>query len=230
VRLLRMALAAQFKQLDKDLSRETALALKYRGFGSPEQLRGALVDAIAARALLGDDDTPRDEKAFNKQKERARPRIAVVKQALLREVAEILDLYAQVAARLNAKPQFTAAMRDEHVHLAALVAPDFIVATSWTHLRDLPRYLRGILKRLEKLPASEQRDSRGMASVLTLQNKYLARRTQVKGEVPAALEDFRWQLEELRISLFAQELKTPYPVSAKRLDKLWNELARQPLG
>jgi ATP-dependent helicase HrpA len=230
VRLLRMALAAQFKQLEKDLSRETALALKYRGFGSPEQLRGALVDAIAARALLGDDDTPRDEKAFNKQKERARPRIAVVKQALLREVAEILDLYAQVAARLNAKPQFTAAMRDEHVHLAALVAPDFIVATSWTHLRDLPRYLRGILKRLEKLPASEQRDSRGMASVLTLQNKYLARRAQVKGEVPAALEDFRWQLEELRISLFAQELKTPYPVSAKRLDKLWNELARQPLG
>ena len=47
--------------------------------------------------------------------------------------------------------------------------------------------------------------------------------------MPAALDDFRWQLEELRISLFAQELKTPYPVSAKRLDKLWDELARQPL-
>jgi ATP-dependent helicase HrpA len=69
-----------------------------------------------------------------------------------------------------------------------------------------------------------------MASVLTLQNKYLARRAQVKGAVPAALDDFRWQLEELRISLFAQELKTPYPVSAKRLDKLWDELARQPLS
>jgi len=90
--------------------------------------------------------------------------------------------------------------------------------------------LRGILKRLEKLPASEQRDSRGMAGVLTLQNKVLARRAQVKGEVPAALDDFRWQLEELRISLFAQELKTPYPVSVKRLDKLWDELARQPLN
>ncbi|MDP3126383.1 MAG: DUF3418 domain-containing protein, partial [Thiobacillus sp.] len=133
-------------------------------------------------------------------------------------------------ARLNAKPQFTAAMRDETSHLAALVPPDFITATAWAHLRDLPRYLRGILKRLEKLPASEVRDSRGMASVLTLQNKYLARRTQVRGELPAALDDFRWQLEELRISLFAQELKTPYPVSAKRLDKLWDELARQPLS
>jgi ATP-dependent helicase HrpA len=52
----------------------------------------------------------------------------------------------------------------------------------------------------------------------------------VRGEAPAALDDFRWQLEELRISLFAQELKTPYPVSAKRLDKLWDELARQPLN
>ncbi|MHB0917384.1 MAG: ATP-dependent RNA helicase HrpA [Thiobacillus sp.] len=229
VRLLRIALAAQFKQLDKDLARETALALKYRSFGSPEQLRAALIDAIATRALLGDDDTPRDAKAFAKQKERAKPKISVVKQALLRDVAEILDLHAQVTARLAAKPQFTAAMRDETAHLAALLPPDFITATPWTHLKDLPRYLRGILKRLEKLPAAEQRDSRGMAGVLTLQNKYQARRGQVKGEVPAALEDFRWQLEELRISLFAQELKTPYPVSAKRLDKLWNELARQPL-
>jgi ATP-dependent helicase HrpA len=248
VRLLRIALAVQFRQLDKDLSRETALVLKYRSFGSAEQLRAAFIDAIAVRALLGDDDTPRDAKIFSKQKERAKPRIAVVKQALLSDVAEILDLHAQVAARLNAKPQFTAVMRDEHAHLAVLVAPDFIIATPWAHLRELPRYLRGILKRLDKLPAAEQRDARGLAGVLTLQNKYLARRAQVKGEapargtppharlsgspgaVPAALDDFRWQLEELRISLFAQELKTPYPVSVKRLEKLWNELARQPLN
>ena len=230
VRLLRIALAAQFKQLDKDLARETALALKFRSFGSPEQLRAALIDAIAIRALLGDDDTPRDGKAFGKQKERAKPRIAVVKQALLRDSAEILDLHAQVAARLNAKPQFTAVMRDETAHLAALVPADFITATPWAHLKDLPRYLRGILKRLEKLPAAEQRDARSMAGVLTLQNKYLARRGQVIGTASAALDDFRWQLEELRISLFAQELKTPYPVSVKRLDKLWNELARQPLN
>ena len=229
VRLLRIALAAQFKQLDKDLARETALALKFRSFGSPEQLRAALIDAIATRALLGDDDTPRDGKAFGKQKERAKPKIAVVKQALLRDSAEILDLHAQVSARLNAKPQFTAVMRDETAHLAALMPADFITATPWAHLKDLPRYLRGILKRLEKLPAAEQRDARGMAGVLTLQNKYLARRGQVVGTASAALDDFRWQLEELRISLFVQELKTPYPVSAKRLDKLWNELARQPL-
>ncbi|WP_296632835.1 ATP-dependent RNA helicase HrpA [Thiobacillus sp. SCN 63-57] len=230
VRLLRIALAAQFKQLDKDLARETALALKFRSFGSPEQLRAALIDAIAIRALLGDDDTPRDGRTFGKQKERAKPRIAVVKQALLRDSAEILDLHAQVAARLNAKPQFTAVMRDETAHLAALVPADFITATPWAHLKDLPRYLRGILKRLEKLPAAEQRDARSMAGVLTLQNKYLARRGQMIGTASAALDDFRWQLEELRISLFAQELKTPYPVSAKRLDKLWNELARQPLN
>ncbi len=230
VRLLRIALAAQFKQLDKDLARETALALKFRSFGSPEKLRAALIDAIAARALLGDDDTPRGKKAFGAQKERAKPRIAVVKQALLRDVADILDLHAQVASRLNAKPQFAGPMRDEHAHLAALLSADFVTATPWQHMKDLPRYLRGILKRLEKLPAAEQRDARAMAGVLTLQNKYLARRAAVKGEVPAALDAFRWQLEELRISLFAQELKTPYPVSVKRLDKLWDELARQPLN
>jgi ATP-dependent helicase HrpA len=230
VRLLRLALIAQFRQLDKDLARETALAMKYRSFASADSLRTELTNAIATRALLGEDELPRTEKAFNKQKERAKPRIAVVKQALLRDVAEILDLHAQVAVRLNSKPQFVAAMRDETAHLAALVFPGFITATPWGHLKDLSRYMRGILKRLEKLPASEQRDSRGMANVLTLQNKYLARRSQVKGEAPAALDAFRWHLEELRISLFAQELKTPYPVSAKRLDKLWEELAREPLN
>ncbi|MCA1978021.1 MAG: ATP-dependent RNA helicase HrpA [Thiobacillus sp.] len=226
VRLLRLALAAQFKQLDRDLARETALALKYRNFGSADALRLALADAIAARALLGDDDLPRSQKEFERQKERARPRIGVVRQALLRDVTEILDLYAQVSARLAAQPQFPGPMRDEAAHLAALVPRDFIVATPWAHLKDLPRYLKGILKRLEKLPAAGERDARGMAGVLTLQNKYLARLAAGK-RVSPELADFRWQLEELRISLFAQELKTPYPVSVKRLEKRWDELARQ---
>ena len=247
VRLLRLALAAQFRQLDKDLARETALALKYRAFGGADKLRAELLDAIAARALLGDDEAPRGQKDFDKQKERAKPRVAVVKQALLRDVAGILDLHAQVAARLGAAPQFPGPMRDEQAHLAALVPNDFIVATPWARLKDLPRYLNGILRRLEKLPASAERDGRAMAGILTLQNRYLARRAQAKGAVPArgtppdarlsgglgaasaALDAFRWHLEELRISLYAQELKTSYPVSVKRLDKLWDELARQPL-
>jgi ATP-dependent helicase HrpA len=230
VRLLRITLASQFKQLDKDLSRETALVLKYRTYGDAEKLRSELLDAIAARALLGDDDTPRTAKAFEKQKERAKPRIAVVRQALLRDVAESLDLAVQVLTRLNAKPQFTAVMRDETSHLATLVYPGFIVATHWNNLKNLSRYLRGILHRLEKLPAVAERDARNMASVLTLQNRYLARRAQTPHTTDAALEDFRWQLEELRISLFAQALKTPYPVSAKRLDKVWDELSRRPVG
>jgi len=96
----------------------------------------------------------------------------------------------------------------------------------------MPRYLKGILKRLEKLPAAEQRDARNMASVLTLQHRYLARLDQhnKSAVTDMGMEDFRWQLEELRISLFAQELKTPFPVSAKRLEKVWDELARRPLG
>ena len=68
-----------------------------------------------------------------------------------------------------------------------------------------------------------------MAGVLTLQNKYLARVAQVgQGGIDADLAEFRWQLEELRISLFAQELKTPYPVSVKRLEKLWEGICRKP--
>ncbi len=227
VRLLRIALATQFKQLDKDLARETALALKYRSLGDAEALRLELSDAIAECALMGEDETPRTPKMFEKQKERAKPRIAVVRQALLRELGEILELAAALHARLLAKPQFPAVMRDEATHLAALVYPGFITRTPWGHLKDFPRYLRGIMKRLEKLPASTERDARAMAGVLTLQNKYQARASQ-EGRIDSVLDDFRWQLEELRISLFAQELKTPYPVSVKRLEKLWNEIVRRP--
>jgi len=229
VRLLRIALATQVKQLDKDLGRETALALKYRAFGDADKLRTELLDAIVTRALLGDDEPPRNQMAFDKQKERARPRIAVVRQALLRDVAEMLDLHAQVSMRLGAKPQFPGPMRDEQAHLAALMPDDFIVVTHWARMKEVPRYLKGILKRLEKLPASNDRDGRAMAGILSLQNKYLARRGQAKGSAHAVLDEFRWHLEELRISLYAQELKTPYPVSIKRLERIWDELARQPL-
>jgi ATP-dependent helicase HrpA len=222
VRLLRIALAPQFRQLDRELAQQTALAIKYRPYGDAEALRRDMLDAIAERALLADDETPRTPEAFNRQKERARPRIAVVSRALVAELAQILDLAAAVHARLAAKPPFPAVVRDESAHLASLVYPGFVVRTPWRHLKDLARYLRGILMRLDKLPTAADRDARAMAAVSALQNRYQAR--VAAGPRDEALDEYRWHLEELRISLFAQTLRTPYPVSVKRLEKLWNEI------
>jgi ATP-dependent helicase HrpA len=226
VRLLRLALAAQFKQLEKDISRQTALALKYRSFGNADAFFAELADTIAARACLGDDELPRKQKEFDKQKERAKPRIAPVTQALLKSVEECLDLYQQVQARLAQKSPFAHALKDEQAHLARLVYPGFIGATPWERWQHLPRYLRAILRRFDKLPSAGDRDARHTAIIQGMEARYQERLAKHRkaGILDPQLAEFRWHLEELRVSLFAQELKTPYPVSAKRLEKLWESV------
>ena len=226
VRLLRLALAAQFKQLEKDLARQTALALKYRAFGNADDCFSELLDTIAYRACLGDDELPRKQKEFDKQKERAKPRIAPVMQALLKSVEECIDLYQQVQAKLAQKSPFAHAQKDEQAHLARLVYPGFISATPWERWQHLPRYLRAILRRFEKLPNAGDRDVRHTAIIQGLESRYQERliKHRKAGIHDSQLAEFRWHLEELRVSLFAQELKTPYPVSAKRLEKLWENV------
>ena len=226
VRLLRRALAAQFKQLEKEISRQTALALKYRGFGNAEAFFDELIDTIAYRACLGDDELPRKQKEFDKQKERAKPRITPVTQALLKSVEECLDLHQQVQARLAQKSPFAHALKDEQAHLARLVYPGFIGATPWERWQHLPRYLRAILRRFDKLPSAGDRDARHTAIIQGLESRYQERLAKHRkaGILDPQLAEFRWHLEELRVSLFAQELKTPYPVSAKRLEKLWESV------
>ena len=226
VRLVRLALAAQFKQLEKDLARQTALALKYRAFGNADAFFAELLDTIALRACLGDDELPRNQKEFDKQKERAKPRIAPVMQALLKSVEECIDLYQQVQAKLAQKSPFAHAQKDEQAHLARLVYPGFISATPWERWQHLPRYLRAILRRFEKLPNAGDRDVRHTAIIQGLESRYQERliKHRKAGIHDSQLAEFRWHLEELRVSLFAQELKTPYPVSAKRLEKLWENV------
>ncbi|NWG38720.1 MAG: DUF3418 domain-containing protein [Hydrogenophilaceae bacterium] len=226
VRLMRLALSAQFKQLEKDIAKQTALALKYRSLGNADSFFSDLLDTIADRACLGDDPLPRSQKEFDKQKERAKPRIAPVTQALLKSVETCLDLTQQVQARLNQKSPHIHAQKDEQTHLAELVYPGFIRQTPWERWQHLPRYLQAILKRFDKLPAVGERDPRHTAIIQGFEKRYQERlaRHRKAGLRDPLLDEFRWHLEELRVSLFAQELKTPYPVSAKRLEKIWESV------
>jgi ATP-dependent helicase HrpA len=107
-----------------------------------------------------------------------------------------------------------------------LLYPGFLGATDWQRLQQLPRYLKGMTLRLEKLAANPERDQRNSAEVAPFWQQYLLRlEKQCKaGLCDENLEEFRWQIEELRVSLFAQELKTPFPVSVKRLQKLWESV------
>ena len=111
--------------------------------------------------------------------------------------------------------------------LEALVYPGFLSATPWDRLPHLPRYLKAMILRLEKYPGNPERDARHGAAIAGLWNQYEQRREKHRkaGISDPHLAEFRWQIEELRVSLFAQELKTPYPVSVKRLQKLWEEVS-----
>jgi ATP-dependent helicase HrpA len=109
--------------------------------------------------------------------------------------------------------------------LQRLLPRRFLLAADWSALQHLPRYLKAIALRLDKLRADPARDAARLAEVRPAEQRYLRRLAELKGAPHARLDEYRWLLEELRVSLFAQELRTPQPVSAKRLDKAWAQLA-----
>ena len=101
----------------------------------------------------------------------------------------------------------------------------FVSQTPWSCLQHYPRYLKAITARLDKYRTDPARDAAKLAEFRPLEQRYLRQLAERKGIVDERLQEFRWLLEELRVSFFAQELRTPQPVSVKRLEKAWAQLA-----
>jgi len=226
-RLIRVALNEQVKQLEKNLPGFTQCALALRALVPVDELREDLVTAVTDRAFIGEDELPRNGREFEALKQRARARLPAVRESGCRLLAAIADEYQRVQQRLAAARAMPQAVADVRAQLSRLVYKGFLAATPWERLHDLPRYLKAILRRLDRYPADPERDARHAASVAELWKRYEERAARLKrsGEYDPRLEEFRWRMEELRVSLYAQELKTPFPVSFKRLDKLWREIA-----
>lgn len=144
-------------------------------------------------------------------------------------MSNIAEEYQRVQQRLAAAAKaLPRPASDIRAQLGRLVFKGFLTDTPWERLQDLPRYLKAMQVRLEKYVNNAERDERHAAHIAELWSRYEERATKLRRshESDPRLEDFRWCIEELRVSLFAQELKTPYPVSFKRLDKLWREITR----
>jgi len=105
---------------------------------------------------------------------------------------------------------------------------DFVLATQWERLQHFSRYLKAAALRLDKLRADPARDARALGELAALETPWLREDAKQRktGVADPQLEQFRWLLEELRVQLFAQELRTPVPVSAKRLHKMWQTIKR----
>jgi ATP-dependent helicase HrpA len=103
------------------------------------------------------------------------------------------------------------------------VPAGFLLTTPWQRLREFPRYLKALEQRLEKLPRDPRRDAQLSAEIAPLEARYRDRVKIERGLYPPGDDEFRWLLEEFRVSLFAQQLKTIEPVSARRLTVAWSD-------
>jgi ATP-dependent helicase HrpA len=231
-RLFRLQLREQLKFLEKSLaSLQTAqmqaatvpsLAAAFPQF---EALREQVLVAALDRTCLV-DPWPTDRAGFVARKDEARGKLSLIAQEIARLLASIVAEAAALPRKLAAARAFPAAVADIEQQLARLFARDFVVDTAAAQLPHYPRYLKAIGLRLDKLKADPARDAQRLQEISALQVPWLREVAARKGVPDAGLEDFRWLLEELRVSLFAQELRTPMPVSAKRLQKAWEALQR----
>lgn len=226
-RLFSLQLKAQVQAIEK-LPELRAMALQFMPLGTEKELKEQLVAATLARTCLM-APLPHDEHSFAERRDAAKCRILLVAQEIVRLAASILTEQAALQKKLaGAQKAFPQACADIAAQLAELLPKRFIVATPYERLQHFPRYLKAVALRLDKAKNDSARDARLMADWRGLaqpwERDWLTMRKA--GVADGFLLEFRWLLEELRVALFAQELRTPSPVSVKRLQKMWEGRSR----
>ena len=219
IELMKLQLKEQVKDLNKGIQGFTQAAMLLKHINA-DTLRDDLTQAVCDRAFIGEDELPRNEKAFKEQIKRARSRLPAVKEALSRYLQETAAAYAELNGKLGKHP-LTHLLRQR---LQTLLAAGFATRTPWAQWPRLPIYLKAMTLRLEKYSSNPARDAAREADIQELEQMWQEKTDGlVKQGQPVSddLAAFKWMIEELRVSLFAQELKTPYPVSVKRLLKVW---------
>ena len=222
IELMKLQLKEQVKDLNKGIQGFTQAAMLLKHINA-DTLRDDLTQAVCDRAFIGEDELPRNEKAFKEQIKRARSRLPAVKEALSRYLQETAAAYAELNSKLGKHP-LTHLLRQR---LQTLLAAGFATRTPWAQWPRLPIYLKAMTLRLEKYSSNPARDAAREADIQELEQMWQDKvQSLLKQNQPVSddLKMFKWQIEELRVSLFAQELKTTIPVSMKRLIKLFNNI------
>jgi ATP-dependent helicase HrpA len=206
-------------------------ALHYASLGNASALRTHVQELIADRAFIGDMLPVRTEKEFAFRVSRGLEKLPAAVAEVAPVVGAIL-LHAHDVRRelsLRHPAPFEVAVNDMRDQLIALVPPNFAAAHPFEWLRHVPRYLQGMRIRLQRLPGGGvARDAKLMEEVSPLVKglSELQLRQQSLGLSPVKIQELRWHIEEFRIQLFAQELRTAFPVSSKRLQEMWNAIVK----
>ena len=234
VRLFLLTLGKDSKYLRKNLPCSPEAQLFYNRlekapFVDPEtpagDYREDVLFCIFAEVFTG-DNVIRSRQAFNDSLQHNKPQLITFANEAGRLILQIMTDYAAISKQLQKFPDSDPALQDIHQQLAFLFYQGFVRATPYEYLRHYPRYLKAIAWRLEKLPGDRGRDQQQTRELQRFWRRYwdsVAKRGKREMVLPAR-EKFRWHLEEFRVSLFAQQLKTAWPVSAKRLEKHWSDV------
>ncbi len=222
-RLVALQIREPLKYLEKNIPDLTRMAALFMPLGTLEELREQLI-AVSLDRAFGAEPLPTDAAGFAARVEEGRSRLNLIAAEVARLATAVLVEHAAALRKLkDARPAKDVA-DDIGAQLQRLVPKRFVLQTPWPALQHLPRYLKGVVMRLDKLRADPARDAARLAELRPLEQRWIKRLADLRGAPHARLDEYRWLLEELRVSLFAQELRTPQPVSSKRLDKAWAQI------
>lgn len=228
-RLLLQQLAEPAKFLRGKLPGLTELGLLYRDMGRVDALvEDILLASLDSCILEGETNLPRDGAALASLAEKKRGAWAEHAERLARLVLDILKLWHGLQKRFKGRIDLAqaVALNDIKAQLGNLVYPGFVRETPGEWLKELPRYLKAIEQRFDKIGAQLQRDRVWSGELAGYWEQYQARLAKhaQEGKRDPELQTFRWMLEEYRVSLFAQQLGTKMAVSDKRLNKQWTQV------
>ena len=224
-RLFALQLREALKYLEKNTPELQKMAAAYMSLGSLEELRSQIIEIALDRAFL-QEPLPTNATDFDRRLQEGRARLTLIANEVARLSAAILADYAAVVRKLRDSKHALGVVDDVAQQLARLLAKDFLRGTPWSQLQHLSRYLKATVLRLDKYRNDPARDAQQLAQLRPLEQRYWRLVAERRGVVDERMQEFRWLLEELRVSLFAQELRTPQPVSVKRLEKAWATLLR----
>jgi ATP-dependent helicase HrpA len=231
-RLFALQIKDALKYLEKNLPGLQAMAAAYMqvgktdsgsGGGTQEELRQQIIELALDRAFLI-DPLPTDEAAFKKRIEEGRGRLTLIASEIARNAGAILAEYAAAARKLKDSKASGEMASDIAQQLQRLVPKRFLLVTPYAQLAHFPRYLKAVQLRIDKARTDPARDAAKLAELRPQDQRFWRLVAERKGVQDARLQELRWLLEELRVSFFAQELRTPQPVSLKRLEKSWAQL------
>ncbi|QEY13298.1 ATP-dependent RNA helicase HrpA [Cellvibrio sp. KY-YJ-3] len=229
-RLIFLALNQTVKYLQKELLKGQEVALTLAGIGNRDQVADDLImAAIKQLALADQQQLPRSHAAFEVAVNLVKDKLILQAQELASQLIASLKLLVEIKKQLKQQKNmlmlaFT--ISDINHQLTQLFYPGLVYKTPALWLHQYPKYMRGIQQRLEKAALNPQKDKLQLAEVAPHWQRlvdYLAKEGDYRLAQNSELLEYRWWIEELRISLFAQTLKTQVPVSDKRLDKQWEQ-------